>query len=49
MLGGTVDPVVLVGRPDHLKLVEEDLELPCVGHKGVYVWGTVARPILDEV
>lgn len=49
LLGGTVDPVVLICRPDHLKLVEKDLEFPGIGHKGVNVWGTVARPVLDQI
>lgn len=49
LLGGTVDPVVLVRRPDHLKLVEEDLELPGVGHEGVNIRGAVARPVLDQI
>lgn len=49
LLGGTVNPVVLVRRPDHLKLVEKDLELPGIGHKGVDVWGTVTRPVLDQI
>lgn len=49
LLGGTVDPIVLVCRPDHLKLVEKYLELPGIGDKGVDVWSTVTRPVLDQI
>lgn len=49
LLGGTVDPVVLVRRPDHLKLVEKDFELPGIRHEGVDVRGAVARPVLDQI
>lgn len=49
LLGGTVDPVVLVCRPDHLELVEKHLELPGVGHEGVNVRGAVTRPVLDQI
>jgi len=49
LLGGTVNPVVLVCCPDHLKLVEKDLELPRIGHKGVDVRGTITRPVPDQI
>lgn len=49
LLGGTVNPVVLVCRPDHLELVEKYLELPGVGHEGVNIRGAVTRPVLDQI
>lgn len=49
LFGGTINPVVLVGCPDHLKLVEKDLELPGIGHKRINIWGTVTRPVLDQI
>lgn len=49
LLGGTVDPVLLVCGPDHLKLVEKHLELPGIGHEGVNIGGAVTRPVLDQI
>lgn len=49
LLGGTVSPIVLVRCPNHLKLVEKNLELPRIGHKGVYIWGTITCPVLDQI
>lgn len=49
LLGGTVDPVVLVCCPDHFKLVEKNLERPGIGDKGIDIWSTVTCPIFDQV
>lgn len=46
LLSGAIDPVVLIRCPDHLKLVEKDLKLPGIRHKGVNIRGAVTCPVL---
>lgn len=49
LFGGTVDPVVLISSPYHLKLVEKHFKLPGIRNKRVDIWLTITSPILDQI
>lgn len=49
LFGGAVDPVVLIGSPNHLKLVKKYLKLPWIWNEWVDVRFTVAGPVLDQI
>lgn len=49
LFGGAVNPVVLIGSPNHFKLVKEYLKLPRIWNEWVDVRFTVAGPVLDQI